>query len=85
MESKIRHKRIFLQNRNRHTGIENRLGVAKGEVWTGSLGLVDANYSILEWIKNETLLYSTGKYIQSPGTDHDGEEYLKKERTYMYD
>ena len=31
-------------------GLENRLGVAKGEGegvgWTGSLGLVDANYYI---------------------------------------
>ena len=26
----------------------------------------------LEWISNEALLYGTGNYIQSPGTDHDG-------------
>ena len=26
----------------------------------------------LEWIKNEVLLYRTGNYIQSPGTDHVG-------------
>ena len=50
MESKIWHKRIYLQNRNKLTDIENRLVVAKGEGegegWTGSLGLVDANYYI---------------------------------------
>ena len=41
---------IYLQNRNGFTDIENRIVVAKGEMregeWTGSLGLVDANYSI---------------------------------------
>ena len=26
----------------------------------------------LEWVSNEVLLYSTGNYIQSPVTDHDG-------------
>ena len=26
----------------------------------------------VEWISNEVLLYSTGKYIQSPGMEHDG-------------
>ena len=42
VESKIWHKRTYLQNRNRFTDIENRLVVAKGkgeEVgWTGRLG-----------------------------------------------
>ena len=38
-------------NRNRVTGIENRCVIAKarevgGVGWTGSLGLVDANYYI---------------------------------------
>ena len=31
----------------------------------------------LEWI-NKILLYSTGIYIQSPGINHNGKEYLKK-------
>ena len=39
--------------------------------WTGSSGLVDANY-YSEWINNKVLLYSTGNDIQSPGIDHDG-------------
>ena len=27
-----------------------------------------------EWINNKILLYSTGNYIQSPGTNHIGKE-----------
>ena len=47
--------------------LENRLVVAKregeGVGGTGSLGLVDANYCIWEWISNEILLCSTGNCI----------------------
>ena len=32
----------------------------------------------LERIKNKVLLYNTGNYIESPGTDDDGKEYKKK-------
>ena len=32
----------------------------------------------IEWINNNVLLYSTGKYIQYPGINHDGKEYKKK-------
>ena len=32
----------------------------------------------LGWISNEVLLYSTGSYIQSLGTEHDGRQYEKK-------
>ena len=35
MESKIRHKRAYLQNKNRLTDTENRLVIAKGEVMRG--------------------------------------------------
>ena len=47
-ESKIQHEAMYLQNKNRHTDIENRPDVAKagwgvGERRTGSLGLADAN------------------------------------------
>ena len=31
----------------------------------------------LEWISNKVLLYSTGNYIQFPGTDHD-EDNIKQ-------
>ena len=50
VESKIWHKWAYLQNRNRLTDIGNRLVVVKvegeGVGGTGSLGWVDANYSI---------------------------------------
>ena len=49
--------------------------------WTGSLGLVDANY--FEWISNEVLLYNTGNYIHSLGIEHDGRQYEKK-NIYIY-
>ena len=35
MESKIQHKRAYLQNKNRLTDIENTLVIAKGEVMRG--------------------------------------------------
>ena len=73
-----------MQYRNRFTGIENRL-IAKGE---GGRSGMDWEFGIsrckllhLEWINNKVLLYGTGNYIQSPGTDHDGKEY-KKEYTH---
>ena len=38
------------------------------------------NVNVLQnqWISNEIILYSTGSYIQSFGTEHDGREYEKK-------
>ena len=32
----------------------------------------------LEWISNEGLLHSTGNWTQSPGRDHYGKEYEKR-------
>ena len=40
--------------------------------WTGSFGVGRCKRLHLEWISNEVLLYSTGNYTQSLGTDHDG-------------
>ena len=48
---------------------EWEFGVSRCKVWN------------LEWISNEVLLYSTGKYFESPGIDHDGKEYIRKECT----
>ena len=31
-----------------------------------------------EWINNGVLLYSTGNSVQSPGIDHDGRQYKKR-------
>ena len=65
MESKIWHKSTYLQNRNRHTDIENRLVVAKG-MGRGSrmdweFGASRCKLLHLGWISNEIPLYSTGK------------------------
>ena len=54
--------------------------VAKGK--RGGSGM-DGEFGVrrckhLDWISNEVLLYSTGIYIQSLGTEHDGRYYEKK-------
>ena len=36
----------------------------------------------LEWINNSVLQCSTGNYIQSPGTSHNGKEYEKETHTH---
>ena len=59
---------------NRLTDIEKcgcHRGGGREWGWTGSLGLVDANYYIYSGNKN-VLLCSTGSYIQCLRTDHDG-------------
>ena len=73
---------VKLRNRNRLTGPENRLVVAKGE--GGGRGM-DWEFGVgrckllhLECINNKVLLYSTGNYIQSPGINHNGKEYKKE-------
>ena len=38
------YKSTHLQNRNKRTGVENRLAVAQWAAWTGGLGLADTNY-----------------------------------------
>ena len=50
VESKILHKGIYLQNRNRFIAIENRLVLPRhreGEAWTGILGLVQFSCSVV--------------------------------------
>ena len=51
--------------------------VAGGEVGGGSgmdsgFGVGRCKLLHLEWMSNEVLLYSTGNYNQSTGTDRDG-------------
>ena len=53
------------------TNIENRLVVAKGE-GEGKFGVSRCKLLYLDWISNEVLLYSTGNYVQSIGTEHGG-------------
>ena len=45
-----------------------------GDVWCSFQGEV----AHLGWINNQVVLYSTGNCTQSPGTDHNGKEYLKQ-------
>ena len=56
--------------------VENRLMVAKGERggsrMGGEFGFSKWKLLHLEWISNEVLLHSTGKYIQSLGREDDG-------------
>ena len=74
MESKIWHKRTYLQNRNRLIDIENRPVVAKGE--GGGRGM-DWEFGVgrckllpLKWINNKVLVCSTVNSIQYPVINH---------------
>ena len=84
MESKIRYKLTYLQNKNRLTDIENRLVVAKegrgGKEW--AFWISRGRQLYIGWINNKVLLYSTGNYIQYPVTNHNGKEY--KKNIYIY-
>ena len=76
MESKIWHKRIYLQNRNRLTDTENGLVVAKGVQGGGGMewefGVSRCTLLYIGQINNKVLLYSTGNYIQYPVINHNG-------------
>ena len=61
VESKIWHKRTYLQNRSWLTGIENRPVVAK---WEREFGASSCKLLHIEWINNQVLQYSTGDYLQ---------------------
>ena len=64
-----------LQNRYRLTDVEDRLVVAKGQGASGmdgEFGVSRCELFHFEWISHEVLLSSTGNYIQSLGTEHDG-------------
>ena len=73
-ESKIWHKWTYLENRNRLTGIENWLVVARrergGRGMDWEFGISRGKLSYTEWTNNEVLLYSTGNYIQYPVINH---------------
>ena len=72
MESKIRCRRTYLQNRNTFT--ENRLVVARGEVGMGRDGLRvwdwQMGISTQRTDRQQVLLHSAGACSQSPGIDH---------------
>ena len=53
-------------------------GEGKGSGMDGESGVGRCKLFHLGWISKEVLLYSTENSIQSPGIDHDGREYEKK-------
>ena len=55
------------KNKKLNNNIENRLMVAKGE----GVGVSRCKQLHLECVNNKVLVYSRGKYIQSPRIDHD--------------
>ena len=67
-----------LSTKQKHTLIENRLVITKGEMERDELGIwVSRNKLVyLEWINNKVLLCSTGNYIQSFWINHTGKEYF---------
>ena len=85
VESKIRHKWTYLQNRNiqtQRTDLWLPRGREGGRVMDWEFEVSRCKLLHLEWINNKVLLYSTGNYIQSPGINHNGKEY-KKKNVYM--
>ena len=76
MASKIWHRRMYLQNTDRLTDMENRLVVAKGEGggsgMDGESGVRRRKLFHLAWRSDEVLLHSTGHSIQTLVMEHDG-------------
>lgn len=72
----------YPQNRNRPTGAENRLTVAKEEVdgrrMAWEFGFIRCKLVHMEWINNKVLLWSTGNSIQCPVINHNWTEYEKE-------
>ena len=70
VESKIRHKWTYLQNRNRLTDIENRLVVAKGEGGGGGMdwefGVSRCKLVYMEWINNRSYCIAQGTIFNIP-------------------
>ena len=69
-------QRIYLQNRNRITDIENKFMVAKGE--RGADKLIEINIDTVLYIKqiiNKVLLYSTWNYTQYLIISINGKDY----------
>ena len=86
MESKIRQKWTYLWNR--HTDIENKFVVTKGE---GSRGGKDSEFGIsryklvyIGWIDNRVLLYSTENWSQYPVINHNEKEYMYNRSTLLH-
>ena len=76
VESKMRHRWAYLQNRNMLRDTENRLVVANGEGGgrVSESGIGRCNLWCREWIRDKVLLTSTGNYIEYPEGNHNGKE-----------
>ena len=46
--------------------------------WSESFGVSRCQLLYFEWMGNEVLLYSTGKCVQSLGTEHEGDNTRKR-------
>ena len=87
VESEIRYKWAYLQNRNRLSDVENRLVVAKGE---GRVRGMDWEFGIsrrkllyTEQLNNEVLLYGTEHCIQYPVINNNGKNMEKNVYVYI--
>ena len=73
---------LSMNIQNRHTDIENRLGIAKekrerrGMDW--EFGVSRCKLLHLAWISNKVQFYNTGNYIQYPVINHNSKEYEKE-------
>ena len=57
---------------HKHEETHSCRGAGGGSEMGWEIGVSRCQLSYLEWIRNEVLLYSTGNYIQSFLTEHDG-------------
>ena len=72
---------LFTEKKQTHVHGEQTCGCQEGGRGSGrdwQFGVSTCKLLHLEWISYEVLLYSTGKYIQSLGIDHNGKEYQKE-------
>ena len=60
----------------KQTVVSKGEGLGKG--WSGELGINRCKPLYTEWINNKILLCGTGHYIQYPGINHNGKQFLKK-------
>ena len=81
VKSKIWHKWIYLQNRNRLTDIKIRLWLSRGRrggrVTDWKFRVSRCKLLYLDWI-SKILLYSTGNYIDYSMINHKWKRILKK-------
>ena len=87
VESEIRYKWAYLQNRNRLSDVENRLVFAKGE---GRVRGMDWEFGIsrrkllyTEQLNNEVLLYGTEHSIQYHVINDNGKNMEKNLYVYI--